>query len=428
MQLKILMLGWEFPPYSWGGLGTACNGLVRGLTKNDIKVDLVLPYNHTTDIKKCNIICAQTDLVKYNTYKKSYLKKKIYNNLYTNLPKKISHYTKSCSIIAKLNNFDLIHAHDWLTFKAAIKLKKISRKPLIVHIHSTEFDRNGKKNIKKNIFNIEKKGMQFADKIITVSDFEKKRIIKYYGIDSKKIEVVHNAIITQKETIIPNKVNIDNYPSLKKIQKISTKKTKIILFLGRLTFQKGPEYFIQAAQFYLNNHKNIDGESVHFVVAGDGDMKYKLKKLSTKLGLGKNITFTGFLKKDEVNWILNIADIYIMPSVYEPFGIAPLEAMLNKTSVIISKNAGVGEIIKNCIKVDYNDPQKIAYEIANLLENNNLQQKLITNGLAEAKQINWSTSATKCINIYKKTLINSDYRHKTKTPTIKQNLEQQLAY
>ncbi len=405
MQIKILMLGWEFPPYSWGGLGTACSGLVKSLTQNNIKVDLVLPYSHKTNIDNCNIVCAQTDLVKYDKYKKSYLKRKIYNNLYTNLPKKISYYTKSCSTIAKLNNFDLIHAHDWLTFKAAIKLKKISGKPLIVHVHSTEFDRKGEKNIKKNIFNIEKKGMQFADKVITVSAFEKKRIIKHYGIDPEKIEVVHNAIITSKEEQTNYKINLDDFPFLKKIQKISEKQTKIILFLGRLTFQKGPEYFIQAAQKILNLQKeNVHLGSVHFVVAGDGDMKYKLKKLSTKLGLGKNITFTGFLKKDEVDWILKIADIYVMPSVYEPFGIAPLEAMLNRTSVIISKNAGVGEIIKNCIKVDYFDTQKISLEIINLLEDNDLHKKLVTNGLAEVKQINWSTAAIKCINVYKKTL------------------------
>ncbi|MBD3273105.1 glycosyltransferase [Candidatus Dependentiae bacterium] len=397
MQLKILMLGWEFPPYSWGGLGTACYGLIKGFSKTDIKINLILPYKHKTNIKNCSISCAKTDLVKFNKYKNNQLKQKIYNNLYTNLSKKITYYAKSCSLLAKQKKFDLIHAHDWLTFKAAIKLKKQTRKPLIVHIHSTEFDRKGEKNIKKEIFNIEKKGMEYADKIITVSLFEKKRIIKYYKINPNKIEVVHNAIVINKKH--SKKETIENLSPLKKIQKISEKQSKIILFLGRLTFQKGPEFFIKSAKKILKQKKNV-----HFVIAGDGDMKNKLKKLSNKLGLNKNITFTGFLKKDKVNWILKKSDIYVMTSIYEPFGIAPLEAMINKTSVIISKNAGVGEIIKNCIKVDYNDTQKISKETIKLLNNETLYKKIIEKGQAEANKINWSTAAEKCKNIYKNLL------------------------
>ena len=404
MKITILKLGWEFPPNSWGGLGNACYGLVKGLIHNGIKVKLVLPNKQKSFLNDCKIIHAPA--IKHNIEKKyskeTSIKKKIYNTLYTNLFKRVSHYTTSCRNISDVENFDIIHAHDWMTFKAAIKIKKSKNKPLIVHVHSTEVDRQGINNIKKEIYNIEKNGMEIADKIIAVSNFTKKRIIKYYKISPKKIEVIHNAITLKRSGC--NKKEIDKIKNLikKQSEKINTNKKKFkVLFLGRLTAQKGPGYFIDTAHKILQSKNNVE-----FIVVGDGDMKNKIIKKATKLGISKNIIFTGYLQGCQIDSIYKLADVYVMPSVCEPFGLAPLESMKNGTPVILSKDAGVCEIIKNCLKVNYWNINQMAKKVIQLLESPLLHKKLSINGKKEIKKISWNKTAQKCKVLYKQILQN----------------------
>jgi len=377
MKKRILVLGWEFPPNSWGGLGTACYGLVKGLLENGAEVSLMLPNKQKSLLKNLKIISASDLNIKKKTGKakeSKFSSKRIFNNLYTALIRKINFYTKASLELIYHTDFDLIHAHDWMTFKAAIQLKKLTGKPLVVHVHSTEVDRQGKSDAKKRIYNnekkkrvydIEKAGMLYADKVITVSNFTKKRIEKFYGIDGKKIKVVHNAILcNQKETK-------KSVPLPKKVDKIFQGKLPIVLFLGRLTAQKGPEYFISLAHKVLQKQ-----QKVRFVVVGDGDMKDKLKKRVKRLGINKNVLFTGYLQSFLVDKIYQASYMYVMPSVCEPFGLAPLEAMRNKVPVVLSKDCGVCEIINNCVKVDYRNIDQMADKVIKLLDFPKLHRKL----------------------------------------------------
>ena len=383
MGITVLKLGWEFPPNNWGGLGVACYGVVEGLIQNNVKVILVLPNKQKNILKNCKVIHAIS--VKNNQKDEN-----VYKNLYTNLFSKIVNYGKSCQEIVKKESFDIIHAHDWMTFKAAIKLKKITGKPLVVHVHSTEVDRQGCKNKKQKIYDIEKSGMQVADKVFAVSEYTKNRIIKYYKIDADKIEVVHNAIC-----ITNNKTELKDMEKKVYLEKLKKSKNKKVLFLGRLTFQKGPEYFIKAAKKVLQSRDDIE-----FIVAGDGDMKNKLIKLACKLGIRKKIIFTGFLKGSLVDEAYKLSDVYVMPSLCEPFGLAPLESIRNNTPVIVSKNAGVCEIIKNCLKINFSDTDQIAKKILKLINSPDLHQKMTTEGLKEVSKLTWDKAVRKCIKIY----------------------------
>ena len=410
MAIKILKLGWEFPPNSWGGLGVACYGLTQGLSNNGATVSLVLPHEQITDIKKCKILCAPVDLHKNFVLRQAsayaeasadrqderketseknvvnkFSKNKVYKNLYTDIFSKVSRYAKNCQNVALTQDFDVIHAHDWLTFKAGMKIKKLTKKPLFVHVHSIEFDRCGEKKGCKKIIDIEKKGMQVADCIMAVSNCTKERIIKYYDISADKIFVVHNAISSK---------SVDNHPERE--QEFSSKTKPKVLFLGRLTVQKGPEYFLKAAHKILQQKDNIE-----FVIAGSGDMKNKLVRLTKKLGIEESVTFTGFLQGEEIDNMYRQADVYVMPSVYEPFGLTPLEAMRNGVPVIVSKCAGVCEIIKNCFKVDFWNTDDIAQKVLCLLNNSKLREDFSVNGKKEVSKFSWDNAAEKCIKIYK---------------------------
>lgn len=394
MKKTILKLGWEFPPIAWGGLGKACYGLVKGLTKQEMHIKLVLPNAQETHIKGCTIIHAPTcEKITSTSRTNPSIKKEIYNNLYTNLFKRVATYAQSCKQIAHTKEFDIIHAHDWMTCKAAINIKKITSKPLILHIHSTEVDRQGK-NIKKVIYNIEKKAMRAADKIIAVSNYTKKRIAKFYDIPRHKIEVVHNAPTLSEERCTQKKVIAVKDFLLKKTH--VHQDTFKVLFLGRLTAQKGPEYFLKAARKILQQHK-----AVEFIMAGDGDMTSKLKKKVRKTNMQKHVTFTGYLRGCQIDQAYQLADVYVMPSVCEPFGLAPLEAMKNGTPVIVSKNAGVCEVITNCLKINYKSPNNIAKTIIKLVQSKELQQKLSEGGKREIKKLNWEKAAQRCVAVYR---------------------------
>ncbi|MDD3877443.1 MAG: glycosyltransferase family 4 protein, partial [Bacteroidales bacterium] len=292
------------------------------------------------------------------------------------------------SQIAMENDFDVIHAHDWLTYPAGVAAKRISGKPLVVHMHATEFDRSGE-NINEIVYNIEKDGMMAADAVITVSHFTRNIVLSRYGIEPEKVITVHNGVEPNENA------------GRDKFEKHF--KEKVVTFLGRITYQKGPDYFIEAANKVLLKTKNV-----RFVMAGSGDLLNRSIKRVAKLGIADKFHFTGFLKGDDVDRMYGISDVYVMPSVSEPFGIAPLEAMRSNVPVIISKQSGVSEVLKHAIKVDYWDVDAMADAIYGLLHYNGINKMFEIYAKAEVDSIKWDKAAYNVEDVYKKTLLKNN--------------------
>jgi glycogen synthase len=290
-------------------------------------------------------------------------------------------YARLALAVAQGEKFGVVHAHDWMTFEAGMAVAAATGKPLIVQIHSTELDRAGV-NANARIMELERQGMTAADRVIAVSYKTKTQLIEKYGIDPRKIEVVYNA------TDVPASHNAEEHAPLRK-------KQKTVLFLGRLTQQKGPDYFLRAAQ------KVAAVESdVKFVIAGKGDLLDDLKELALELGIKKKVVFTGFLKKDPVEKAFRSADVYVMPSLSEPFGIAPLEALAHDVPVIISKQSGVAEVLKHVLKVDFWDTEDLANKILAVLRHPPLAQTLRERGQEEVRQLSWDDSARRIAEVY----------------------------
>ncbi len=424
--MKVLMFGWEFPPNISGGLGTACYGLAAGLSKQKVDITFVLPKlfgnedknkkfrlksasdvtlnfteNYTDDfLKKISFLEVDSVLIPYMNPEEYYRvlskefgekferKSYIFSERFeftgkygNNLRDEVMRYALVAGKIAMLNPHDIIHAHDWLTYPAGIAAKEVSGKPLIVHVHATEFDRSGE-NINQLVYDIERKGMEAADKIITVSYFTKNIVINRYGIHPDKVEVVHNAVDLGREK---------TYEGYKKYVK-----EKIVTFLGRVTFQKGPDYFVESAYKVLQKDSNV-----RFVMAGKGDMLNRMIRRVAHLGISTKFHFTGFLEGREVDELLYISDVYVMPSVSEPFGISPLEAIRSNTPVIISKQSGVAEVLKHAIKVDFWDIDALANYIYGLLHYDALSKMFVKHGKEEVDGLLWEDAAVKVKDIYK---------------------------
>ncbi len=395
MSLKVLMFGWEFPPYKSGGLGTACYGLTKGLAMKNCKITFVTPVapegakaefvklvpaqGKNIRIKQVNSLLApyqSAEGYKYQYGKSG--KKMIYSRDIFN---EVQRYAVLAGQIAKAEEHDIIHAHDWMSYPAAISAQKISKKPLVAHLHATEFDRTGG-NPNPMISHIEWTGLKEADKIITNSQYSKNNIIKYYGIKPEKIEVVH--------------WGIDEVPA-KKFEKNIKEKT--VLFLGRLTIQKGPDYFIETAKKVLEHEPNTK-----FVIAGEGDMLPSVINRAAELGITDKMIFTGALAGEEVHKAFQTADLYVMPSVSEPFGLVALESLKNKTPILISKQSGVSEVVRNALKSDFWDVNDMANKIVNVLRHDALREELRENGTKEAQKFNLAIPAEKTMKIYAEVL------------------------
>lgn len=426
--MKVLMFGWEFPPHITGGLGTACYGLTKGLLKHDTNVIFVVPKAYGDEdqsfmriVNASDILVDNKDSEFYDLWNRieymeigssiiPYISPEDYENKFileelqrnktertvfsrkyefsgkygVTLFEEVARYALVASAVASSKDFDVIHAHDWLTYPAGIAAKKISGKPLVVHIHATEFDRTGE-NVNTQIFDIEKKGMEEADMVISVSNLTRNICIERYGIDPDKIITVHNAVEPVDKS--------DNEAIKKNV------KEKVVTFLGRITFQKGPEYFIEAARKVLDLDPNV-----RFVMAGTGDLQHKMIKRVAKLGMGTRFHFTGFLKGPEVDKLLALTDVFVMPSVSEPFGIVPLEAMRSNVPVVISKQSGVSEILKHAMKVDFWDINAMADAIYGLLNYNALPQMFIHYGKSEVDNLKWEHAAKKIKDVYNEAL------------------------
>jgi glycosyltransferase involved in cell wall biosynthesis len=426
--MKVLMFGWEFPPHITGGLGTACFGLTKGLLNQGVEVIFVVPKAYgdenqesvrlvnasdvSIDIRNSiykdywenisyievgsNLIPYASpdefyDIINYtkqtgsDTYESVLSKKYEFSGKYgQNLMEEVQRYALVASTIASKNNFDVIHAHDWLTYPAGIAAKKISNKPLVIHVHATEFDRSGE-NINQNVYDIERLGMENADLIISVSNLTRNIIIERYGISPEKVFTVHNAVE-------PSNYN-DNQYTEKNV------KEKIVTFLGRVTFQKGPDYFVEAAYKVLQKDKNV-----RFVMAGSGDMLNRMIRRVAQLRISNKFHFTGFLDAENVDKMFSMSDVYVMPSVSEPFGISPLEAMRSNVPVVISKQSGVSEVLKYALTIDFWDIDAMSDAIYGLLHYDALSRIFIKYGKGEVDSMKWDNAAKIVKEIYIKAL------------------------
>ncbi|MBW2969797.1 glycosyltransferase family 4 protein [Candidatus Woesearchaeota archaeon] len=396
-KLKVLMFGWEFPPYKSGGLGTACYGLTKALSKQNVEVTFVMPVTPegakakfvkligaSNIAKNVKIKTIDSPLKAYMTsasYEEQYYtwgsnKKQVYGK---DLYQEVQRYAQIAKHIAKTEPHDIIHCHDWMTYQAGINAKKASKKPLIMHLHATEFDRTAD-NPDHRISHIEWQGLDQADIIITNSHFSKKNIIKHYKIHPDKIQVVH--------------WGIDEAPTMNYKPE---KKDKTVLFLGRVTIQKGPDYFIEVAKKVLEHEPNTK-----FVIVGDGDMLPRMINRTAELGITDKVIFTGALSGEDVHKAFQTADLYVMPSVSEPFGLVALESLKNRTPVLISKQSGVSEVLKNALKTDFWDLNKMTDMIVNVLRHTALQEELKEHGTREAQKFNLDEPARKIKEVYQR--------------------------
>jgi len=428
--MKVLMFGWEFPPHISGGLGTACYGMTKGLLKQGAEVLFVVPKAYGDEDQRAVRILNASDITvdihdseflqfaKNLTYmeiganlipyldpeeftkisnetklEKELRKKSVFSTKYEfsgeygkNLMEEVSRYALVGGAIASKYDFDVIHAHDWLTYYAGIAAQKVSGKPLVVHMHATEFDRTGQ-DVNTIVYEIEKNGMAAADRVIAVSNLTRKVVIEKYGINANKVFTVHNAIEPVDK---PDVLNIEK-----------ALKEKIVTFLGRITFQKGPEYFIETAHAILQRDRNV-----RFVMAGSGDMLNKMIRRVAELKIADRFHFTGFLRGEAVDKMFALSDVFVMPSVQEPFGLVPLEAMRTNVPVVVSKQSGVAEILKHAIKVDFWDVEGTADAIWGLLHYNALSKMFIKYGKDEVDSLKWDNAAVKIMDVYKDAVLN----------------------
>ena len=422
------MFGWEFPPHIAGGLGTACYGMTRGLARNGVEVVFVMPRAYgdedqrfvrvvnasdvetigTRDhefseelLEKVSFIHIDSNMLpyispeEYAAYHDEFVRSgrthewtDVWKQRYTfsgkygaNLMEEVARYAMVAAQVAKdlEGQFDVIHAHDWLTYFAGIAAKRVSGKPLVVHMHATEFDRSGE-NINRRVYAIEKAGMQAADRVIAVSELTRRIVIGKYGIPADKVVTVHNAVrFGESEEAAPERAVKD----------------KVVTFLGRITYQKGPDYFVEAAAKVLQRVSDV-----RFVMAGSGDLMNHVVRRVAQLGIADRFHFTGFLKGGEVQRMFRLSDVYVMPSVSEPFGISPLEAMRSGVPVIISRQSGVAEVLDYAIKVNYWDVDALADTIYGLLTYPALGRMFASKGLEEVTGLKWTNAAAKIKTVY----------------------------
>ncbi len=401
---NVLMFGWEFPPFNSGGLGVACAGLSKALSTLGARVSFVLPYKVPVKASWCNFIFAdESHEFKTNKEMMSMVagyashavmldqtsSKLTLSPFVGGLVERVMAYGLKAPGIASKTPHSVIHAHDWLTYPAGIAAKQESGKPLVAHIHATEFDRSGEGGVNQAIFDIEKLGFQEADMVVAVSGRTKKSVVDNYGIPEDKVKVVYNGV--EFDPFISGL----NSGASQNLERLKAEGNSIVLFAGRITLQKGPDYFVSMAEEVLRFEPKT-----FFAVSGSGDMEGQMIAEVARRGLAKNFIFCGFLRGNELARIFKLADIFVMPSVSEPFGIVPLEAMLSDTPVLISKESGVSEILSNALKSHFWDIADMTDKVVSLLREKKLHTHLQYNGKAEAKTIHWKKAADSLLSLY----------------------------
>ena len=424
--MKVLMFGREFPPHIAGGLGTACYGMTKGLAYNDVDVLFVMPsasgdedqsavkiinasdvavdtVSTTVDefLGKVQFVHIGSNMVPYvdpqdfttmveeerkrqiKGFRVQYGQKYKFSGKYgANLMEEVARYAMVGATIAmqRKDEFDVIHAHDWLTYLAGIAAKQLTGKPLVIHVHATSFDRASDDKIDTRVFDLEKRGMEAADKVIAVSELTRNIVINRYGIDPDKVVAVHNAV---------------DFSGRENLEVERNVKDKVVTFLGRVTYQKGPEYFIEAAAKVLKRCNNV-----RFVMAGSGDMLNRCIRHVARLGISDRFHFTGFLRGVEVQKMFALSDVYVMPSISEPFGISPLEAMQTNVPSIISKQSGCAEILNYALKVDFWDVDAMSDAIYGLLNYPAISALAARCGYEEVNSLKWNNAAAKVKAVY----------------------------
>lgn len=423
MIMRVLMFGWEFPPYISGGLGTACLGLTKGLAAHGTDILFVLPRldsdeeaSHLTLVganrirfrigkaairelrERVNVLAVLSPLRPYitETEYRDMLERDEFVTISDvlgqangdflggygdSLMSEIIRYSVVAGQVAASEDFDVIHCHDWMTAPAGVEAKRISGKPLVVHAHALEFDRSGE-HVNQRVYDIERAGFEAADRIIAVSHFTKDTIVKRYSIDPAKITVVHNAVSKERRF---------GQMKLKK-----PFREKLVLFLGRITFQKGPDYFVEAAARVLERNPHV-----RFAMAGSGDMFPRMVERMAELRMADKFHFLGFVRGADVERIYAMSDLYVMPSVSEPFGITPLEAMVYNVPAIVSKQSGVAEILDEAVTIDFWDVDRLAFEILDILENEERAATLVKQGMETLKKVKWERAAERVLDVYR---------------------------
>lgn len=417
--MNVLMFGWEFPPHILGGLGTASFGLTKGLAhQGDVNITFCLPKPWgDEDQSFMKIVGMNTVPVVWRNPDRPYVESRYpwmdasdyyrfrdhiyadFNYIGTddlgcigfsgrypdNLQEEINNYSIVAGVVARTEKFDIIHSHDWLTYPAGIHAKQVSGKPLVIHVHATDFDRS-RGNVNPAVYAIEKNGMDYADHIMCVSELTRQTVINKYHQDPRKVSTMHNAVEPLPQEI-------------QDIKPIEHSGEKWVTFLGRITMQKGPEYFVEAASMVLKRTQDI-----RFCMAGSGDMMNAMIRLAAERGIADRFHFPGFMKGKQVYECLKASNVYIMPSVSEPFGISPLEAMQCMVPTIISKQSGCAEILDKCIKVDYWDIHAMADAIYSICTNDSLYEYLKTEGKKEVDSITWDKVGERILARYNRIL------------------------
>ena len=412
--MRILMFGWEFPPFMSGGLGTACFGMTRALAALGHEITFVLPRaGETAEPTHVRLVPASgtaapepgreepfvfrgLSIRSVDSVLRPYLSGSRYPSLLSGSPgsrfmaisgdygadliSEVIRYGRVAGVLAEEHPCDVIHAHDWMTVFAGIEAARISGRPLILHIHALEFDRSGE-NVNQDIYDIERYGLEAADRVIAVSHYTKNVMIERYGISPEKITVVHNAVARREAGGV---YHVEKDP-----------RRKTVLFLGRITFQKGPDYFVEAAARVLREMPEAT-----FVMAGAGDMMTQMVERVAALGIGSRFHFTGFLQGVDVERAFALSDLYVMPSVSEPFGISPLEAMLYDVPVIISRQSGVSEVLRHALKVDFWNVEELAGKIMAVLKYPPLAAELVEKSREALRHIRWEHAAEKILGVY----------------------------
>lgn len=423
--MKVLMFGWEFPPHILGGLGTASYGITKGLAAQpDTHITFCLPKPWGDEDKSfMNIIGLSETPIVWRDVNYDYVKERLGNkmdpqlyfdlrdHIYAdfnyrltddlgciefsgrypeNLQDEINNYSIVAGVIARQQEYDIIHAHDWLTYPAGIHAKNVSGKPLIIHVHATDFDRS-RGHVNPTVYGIEKDGMDHADCIMCVSELTRQTVINHYHQDPNKCITMHNAVYPLSQEIL------DMVAERRKEH--GHRKEKVVTFLGRITMQKGPEYFVEAAALVLQRTRNI-----RFCMAGSGDMMNDMINMVAARGIADRFHFPGFMRGKQVYEAFADSDVYVMPSVSEPFGISPLEAMQCGVPSIISKQSGCAEILDKCIKTDYWDIYAMADAMYSLCTNDSLHEYLKIEGKNEVDQITWEKVGKRIYDVYNQSI------------------------
>lgn len=402
--MKILTFGWDYPPSRNGGLGVACYGLTRELVKTGVEVIFVLPRRQDTvgdtrflfadDKRSVSVRTIASNLVPYQSGDSeiSYIDHydvhghPVFKS--RTILEEAHRFAHAASVIATQETFDLIHAHDWTSYLAGVAAKIASGKPLILHVHATSFDQAASNNVDPSIFKIEAEGFAFADRIVTVSQFTRDVLVNKHGVDPAKIDVVHNGCDTYEPPV--------HEPALASLK---AQGKKIILYHGRITIQKGVDYFVRAARKVVDTDPNVV-----FVISGWGDMTNQIIAQVGSLGLSKHVIFAGALWEEERDKMYQSADLVVMPSVSEPFGLVPLEALQHGTPSLITRQSGVGEVLTHALKVDFWDVDEMANQILAAMRYPVMRRQIVQEGRRDLARMSWREAATKMYGLYRNLL------------------------